>query len=139
LEEKHVNRFINEEGSDLSAYGLSSAAVAGDLVFAAAMALDGETMQRQAAAESIEDETRICLRQLEELLGLAGCELDDIVKINCYLADDSYRTEFWKTYDEIFADIDTAAVRLTQVVGIACGCRVELDAVAVLREASAKA
>lgn len=127
------------DDTDLSAYGLSSGAIAGDLVFAAAMALDGDTMGRQAEAVTIEDETRICLQQLVDLLGKAGCGLEDIVKINCYLADDSYRTEFWATYDDVFADIDSAAVRLTQVVGIACGCRVELDAVAVRKDATVKA
>ncbi|MFF1690217.1 MULTISPECIES: RidA family protein [unclassified Streptomyces] len=126
-----MNRFINEAGSDLSKYGLSSGAVAGNMVFAAAMALDGETMQRQAAAATIADETRICLEQLDGILKQAGCGLKDIVKINCYLSEDAYRAEFWQTYDEIFATIESQAVRLTQVVGIACGCRVELDAIAV--------
>lgn len=134
-----MTTFLNEPGSDLPAYGLSSGAIAGDMVFAAAMALDGATMRRDAAAVTIADETRICLGQLEQLLGEAGCGLGDIVKINCYLADDSYRTEFWATYDDVFADIDSAAVRLTQVVGIACGCRVELDAVAVRKDATVKA
>ncbi|MFT4085423.1 MAG: RidA family protein [Nocardioides sp.] len=128
-----MTTFLNEPGSEIAAYGLSSGAIAGDLVFAAAMALDGETMRRQAEAASVEDETRICIDQLKELFGQAGCGLEDIVKINCYLSDDSYRAEFWKTYDEVFADVDSHEVRLTQVVGIACGCRVELDAIAVRR------
>ncbi|MFA3878008.1 RidA family protein [Streptomyces sp. MMCC 100] len=126
-----MNRFINEAGSDPSKYGLSSGAVAGNMVFAAAMALDGQTMRRDAAAVTVADETRICLEQLEGVLKEAGCGLKDIVKINCYLTRDEDRAEFWQTYDQIFAAIDTQAVRITQVVGIACGCRVELDAVAV--------
>lgn len=130
-----ANTFLNEPGADPAACAISSGAVAGDLVFAAARALDSETMQRERAATSIADETKICLERLARVLGQAGCGLEDIVKINCYLSDDSYRSEFWKTYDEAFADISTQAVRLTQVVGIACGCRVELDAVAVRRDA----
>lgn len=126
-----MTTFLND--TDLSAYGLSSGAIAGELVFAAAMALDGETMLRQAEAVTIEDETRICLQQLSDLLGKAGCGLEDIVKVNCYLSQDAFRTEFWQTYDAVFADVETATVRLTQVVGIACECRVELDAVAVRR------
>ncbi|MBV6761647.1 RidA family protein [Rhodococcus opacus] len=126
-----MSRFINGEGSDLAQYGLSTGAVAGGLVFAAAMALDSTTMSRDDAAASIADETRICLELLENALKEGGCTLGDIVKINCYLSEDSYRSEFWQTYDEIFAPIGNHAVRITQVVGVACGCRVELDAIAV--------
>jgi 2-iminobutanoate/2-iminopropanoate deaminase len=133
-----MNTFLNSPVSDLASCGISAGAIAGDLVFAAAVALDGETMLRRVAAVTIEDETRICLDQLEQLLGQAGCDLADIVKINCYLSADSYRTEFWATYDEVFAEISTSAVRLTQVAGIVGECRVELDAIAVRRDASAK-
>lgn len=125
------SRFITEDPALAAKYGLSSAAKAGGLIFAAAMALDGETMQRDARAVTIADETRMCLDDLAGALGKAGAGLGDIVKINCYLAEDEYRAEFWSTYDEIFEAYPQAHVRITQVVGIACGCRVELDAVAV--------
>ncbi len=91
-------------------------------------------MRRERTAISIAEEPTVCLERLAQILGQAGCGLEDIVKINCYLSADSYRSEFWKTYDTAFADIDTRAVRLTQVVGIARGRRVELDAVAVRRD-----
>ncbi|MGW5151681.1 RidA family protein [Rhodococcus koreensis] len=126
-----MNRFINREGSELARYGLSGGAVAGGLVFAAATARDPDTMVRDAAAVSISDETRICLERLEATLKREGCSLADVVKINCYLSEDSYRSEFWRTYDEVFVTNEEPAVRITQIVGIACECRVELDAVAV--------
>ncbi len=125
-----MTRFLNGEGADPSQFGLSGGAVAGGLVFAAGMALDFETMTRDAAAVTIADETRMVLKDLEETLGRAGAGLGDIVKMNCYLSDDDFRTEFWQTYDEVFAELP-AHVRITQVVGIALGCRVELDAIAV--------
>lgn len=124
-------------GSDLEEYGLSGGAVVGELVFAGAMALDGETMQRQAAASTIAAETLICIKDLEDTLKLGGASLEDLVKVNCYLSEDEYRTEFWATWDAHFADIDCSPVRLTQVVGIACGCRVELDGIAVRPSADA--
>jgi 2-iminobutanoate/2-iminopropanoate deaminase len=124
-------RHINPEGSDLQQYGLSAGAVAGELVFAGAMALDGETMQRSADAATIAEETLICIKDLEDTLRLGGASLADLVKVNCYLSEDEYRTEFWATWDAHFADIDCRPIRLTQVVGIACGCRVELDGIAV--------
>jgi 2-iminobutanoate/2-iminopropanoate deaminase len=122
---------LNTEDSDLQEYGLSAGAVAGDLVFAGAMALDGETMQRSTDAGTIAEETLICIRDLDETLKLGGASLQDLVKVNCYLSGDEFRTEFWSTWDAHFAAIDCSPVRLTQVVGIACGCRVELDGIAV--------
>jgi 2-iminobutanoate/2-iminopropanoate deaminase len=118
--------------------GRSAAVVVGELVFADASALDPDTYRRVPEARSIADETRICLRELERTLAEAGCTLKDLLKVNCYLTEDEYRTEFWATYDEIFASVRSQAVRLTQVAGIAGDCRVELDAVAV-RPASADA
>jgi 2-iminobutanoate/2-iminopropanoate deaminase len=126
-----MTTFINFDDADLSRYGLSAGAVAGNLVFAGAMALDLDTLQRVPEAKTIADETRICLRELERTLAEAGCTLKDLLKVNCYLTEDEYRTEFWATYDEIFAPLGTRAVRLTQVAGVAGDCRVELDAVAV--------
>lgn len=127
-----TNRLITESPDLAAKYGLSSVANAGGLVFAAGMALDGETMQRDARAVTIADETRMVLEDLDSALKAAGASrLGGIIKINCFLSDDSYRQEFWKTYDEIFEDYPQDHVRITQVVGIACGCRVELDAVAV--------
>lgn len=125
-----MNRFITESPALDAEYGLSSGVVAGGLVFAASMALDGETMQRDARAVTIADETRMCLESLDEALRKGGAGLASIVKINCYLAADEDRAEFWRIYDEIFEAYAHPHVRITQVVGIACGCRVELDAIA---------
>ena len=121
--------FFNTE--ELSRYGLSGGAIAGNLVFTGAMALDLETLKRVPEAATIADETRICLEQLESGLAEAGCRLEDLVKVNCYLSEDEYRTEFWATYDAICRPRGIKAVRLTQVAGVAGDCRVELDAIAV--------
>ncbi|MGW4339262.1 RidA family protein [Rhodococcus koreensis] len=75
--------------------------------------------------------TRICLERLEATLKQEGCSLAGVVKVNCYLSEDSYRSEFWRTYDEILVTNEDPAVCITQIVGIACECRVELDAIAV--------
>lgn len=131
-----MNRFLTDDPKLAAEYGLSGGAIAGGLVFAAAMALDGETMQRDARAVTIADETRMCLEELDATLKRAGSVgLGGIVKINCYLANDEDRAEFWQTYDKIFEDYTQPHVRITQVVGIACGCRVELDAIAVPADA----
>jgi 2-iminobutanoate/2-iminopropanoate deaminase len=122
--------FLNPpEFGDYSPFGLSLGAAAGPVVFAAGMAFDVETMQRQEAADSIAAETRICLGEVETILEAAGCTLRDVVKIDCYLADRSYEAEFEEAFGQAFAS-GPAPARATYFVGIAGDCRVELDAIA---------
>jgi 2-iminobutanoate/2-iminopropanoate deaminase len=123
-----MKRFITHDDADHERYGLTAGAVAGELVFVGTMAMDLDTLRRKPEAETIADETRLCVESLQRTLGEAGCALGDLVKVNCYLAHDEDRGEFWTTYDAL---VPAGAVRLTQVAGIAGDCRVQLDAVAV--------
>jgi 2-iminobutanoate/2-iminopropanoate deaminase len=122
--------FVHPGSDQDSGYGLSSGAIAGDHVWAAGMALDFDTMQREAAADTIAAETRICLDQIAAVLAEAGCTLTDVVKANCYLSDPAHAAEFKAAWDEALAPGSYPARAIT-VVGIACGCRVELDVTAV--------
>jgi 2-iminobutanoate/2-iminopropanoate deaminase len=110
-------------------YGLSSGAIVGDYAFVAGMALD-ENIKRSAEAESIADEVRICLGQIEDGLAKAGMTLRNVVKTTCWLSDESYRPEFIEAYREVFAPGPYPA-RVTLVAGIAGDCRVEIDAIAM--------
>ncbi|GHB56778.1 translation initiation inhibitor [Streptomyces viridiviolaceus] len=101
----------------------------GDLVYADASALDLPRLERVPEAATIADETRVCLERLRQTLSDAGCTLADLVKVNCYLTDDSYRAEFWQTFDDALAP-GPYPVRITQVGGLAGDARVLLDAVA---------
>ncbi|MFA3877985.1 RidA family protein [Streptomyces sp. MMCC 100] len=101
----------------------------GDLVYADASALDLPGLARVPEAATIADETRICLERLRQTLADAGCTLGDLVKVNCYLTDDSDRAEFWQTFDDVLAP-GPYPVRITQVGGLAGEARVLLDAVA---------
>jgi 2-iminobutanoate/2-iminopropanoate deaminase len=113
--------------------GFAAGAVVGDLVFAEADALDAATGRRVAEADSIAEETRVCLDRLAALLAEAGSGLHELAKVNCYVATNDDRTEFWATWDSFFADIDVSPVRITQHGGVAGDARVLLDAVAVRR------
>ena len=121
-----MKRFIEHDGHER--YGLTAAAIAGELVFTGTMAMDLETLRRAPDAHTIADETRLCVASIERTLAEAGCGLADLVKVNCYLADDADRAEFWEAYDAL---VPAGAVRLTQVAGIAGDCRVQLEVVAV--------
>ncbi len=113
--------------------GFAAGAVVGDLVYAEADALDAATGRRLPEADTIADETRICLERLAAVLAEGGSGLHELAKVNCYLATNDDRTAFWATWDAFFADIDVSPVRITQHGGVAGEARVLLDAVAVRR------
>jgi 2-iminobutanoate/2-iminopropanoate deaminase len=127
--------FLNSESNPGAEYGLSSGVAVGEYVFAAGMALDWDTLQRTEAAETIADEVGICLANLEERLKMAGCSLRDVVKTTCWLTDEVYRPEFIAAYKEVF-DPGPYPARATLIAGIAGGCRVEIDAVAIKPDAA---
>ena len=115
---------------DSAEHGRAGAVAVGGLVFTDATALYLGTLQRVPEATTIAAETRVCLDRLAETLERAGCTLRDVVKVNSYLTDDAYRTEFWDVYNEVMAP-GPYPVRLTQVGGLDGNARVMLDVVAV--------
>ena len=123
-------RFLELPGNLSDQFGLSLGAVAGDYVFYAGMALDFDTLQRDQAAKSITDEVRICVEMIESGLAEAGCTLDDVVKTTCWIDDEAHRMEFIEAYREAFGEAPYPT-RSTFVVGIAGGCRVEIEVLAM--------
>lgn len=122
--------YLNPWGLPYPDYGMNPGVATRDFVFAGGMALDFETVTRRADADSVAVETRMCLEEIQAILEAADCSLKDLVKVTCYLADDAYRREFWEAYTEFLGE-GPYPVRTTFVAGIAGGCRVELDAIAV--------
>jgi 2-iminobutanoate/2-iminopropanoate deaminase len=110
--------------------GSSSGAAAHDYMFAAVNTLDLTGMRRDPSAHTVADETRMCLQKLNAVLAKKGLSLRDLVKVNAYLSQDSYRTEFWDAYKKALEPGPYPA-RCTWVAGLAGDCRVQLDAVAV--------
>lgn len=120
------------ESAGLIKYGLSKAAWTGRFLMTAAMALDVAKLKRQEAADTLENETLICLKSLEGFLGDRGLSPSDIVKITAYISSTDY-------FDEVLAAIRSffppgqAPVICPVAAGLAGGCRVELDIVAAGR------
>lgn len=103
--------------------------VAKDYAFFVVNAADSKTGKLPEGL-SVADETRICVEKLEASLEKAGLTLNDLAKCNSFLAEDSYRADFWGTYNKMLAPGPYPA-RCTFVTGLPSGCRVQLDAVAV--------
>ncbi|HTW87335.1 MAG TPA: RidA family protein [Candidatus Binataceae bacterium] len=125
-----MTRFLNPMNLPYPRYGLSPGVATNGFVFAGGMALDLNTLKRLPEADTIANETRLCLKEIEGILAEAGCTMRDIVKTTCYLSDNAYRREFWEAYTAVFTPGPYPA-RCTFVVGIAGDCRVEIDAIAV--------
>lgn len=125
-----MTEYLNPGDLSYPRFGMNPGVATRDYVFAGGMALDLETLARKDEADTIANETRVALREIEGVLAAGGCTLQDIVKTTCYLADDAYRKEFWEAYTEVFGPGPYPA-RTTLVVGIAGDCRVEIDAVAL--------
>lgn len=115
-----------------NAAGVSRGVVTDHFAYASAVAIDVKTMKRLAAADTVGDETRICLEQIENTLKEAGMSRRNVVKTTCYLRDESYRMEFLQAYKAFFGD-GPYPCRCTVVLGIAGDCRVQVEATAVLQ------
>jgi len=115
---------------DFSPAGLSSGVASDIFVYAAGLALDPLTRKRRTDADTVGDETRICLRNIEIILAEAGLTLRHIVKTTCYLRSEAYRGDFIEAYRGVF-DPGPYPARCSFVLGLAADLRVQIEAVAV--------
>jgi reactive intermediate/imine deaminase len=105
---------------------LSASVRAGEFVFTAGqMPLDDNG---EIVAGSIETQTRLTLERLKMVLGMAGAELSDVVKVTVWLADARDFSGFNKVYREYFPENPPA--RSTVRSELVIDARLEIEAVA---------
>jgi 2-iminobutanoate/2-iminopropanoate deaminase len=104
----------------------SPVVVSGDHVFTAGQVAFDAT--GAVVAEDMEAQTRQALRNVQSCLAAAGCTLEDVVKVNAYLADladfDAYNTAYREFFSEPFP------ARTSVQAGLPPGLLVEIEAVA---------
>ena len=103
----------------------SPVVVSGDLVFTAGQVpfdADGNVV-----GEDIAEQTRQTLENIRLCLEAAGCTLDDVVKVNAYLADLADFPGYNAVYEQTFAKPYPA--RTTVQAGLV-GVKVEIEAIA---------
>ena len=105
---------------------LSKAMRAGDFVFVTGQVpfQDGAPM----TAGTIEDQTRVAIGQIKEILGAAGCGLADVVKAMVWLRERADFPGFNQVYGEYFPDDPPA--RSAVVSELLVDVRVEIEVVA---------
>jgi len=104
----------------------SPVVVSGDHVFTAGQVpfdLNGELVGSDIASQTLR-----ALENVRASLAAAGCGLDDVVKVNAYLADLADFEGYNAVYREFFAAPYPA--RTTVQAGLAPGLLVEIEAVA---------
>jgi 2-iminobutanoate/2-iminopropanoate deaminase len=104
----------------------SPVVISGDFVYTAGqVAHDAEG---SLVAGGIEEQTRRTLENVRTCLEAAGCTLDDVMKVNAFLADLSDFDGYNRVYGEFFAEPYPA--RTSVQVGLPAGMLVEIEAVA---------
>jgi 2-iminobutanoate/2-iminopropanoate deaminase len=105
---------------------LSKAMRAGDFVYVTGQVpfQDGAPM----TTGTVEEQTHVVIEQIREILGEAGCTLDDVVKAMVWLRDRSDFPGFNQVYGEYFSDAPPA--RSAVVSDLLVDVRVEVEVVA---------
>jgi 2-iminobutanoate/2-iminopropanoate deaminase len=98
----------------------------GDLVFTAGQVAFDET--GEPVSGGIAEQTAQALANLDACLAAAGCTLDDVLKVNVFLADLADFPAFNDAYAASFAEPYPA--RTTVQAGLPAPLRVEIEAVA---------
>jgi len=83
----------------------------------------------EIVGETIEEQTRLTLENVDKVLEAAGCTRNDVVKCACHLLDIKDFDRFNAEYAKFFADQPRPA-RTTVQSGLWGGILVEVDAVA---------
>jgi 2-iminobutanoate/2-iminopropanoate deaminase len=107
----------------------SSAVRAGDFVFVSGQGpVDAATGVMQSEA-SVQEQTRLVLRNIQTILRGCGADLADVVKCSVFLEDVSDFAAMNEVYAEVFGA--TKPARTTVGSGmVAAGMKVEIDCIA---------
>ena len=122
---------ISTENAPAAVGPYSQAIAVNGLVFCSGqIPLDPRT--GELVTGSIAHQTRRCMENLEAVLLEAGSGLDQLVKVNVYLADIGDYAEFNEAYGE-FIGPEAPARAAVAVAGLPKGARVEVECVALTR------
>ncbi len=124
-------RMISTPDAPPPAGHYSQAVVHGDTVY-----VSGQLAVNLATGEkgigSIEEQTRLTLRNIEQILLSAGSDLNHVIKTTAYVSD----VELWggvnQAYAEVFGDHRPARA-VVPSRDLHFGCLVEIEAIAALR------
>ena len=86
----------------------------------------------EAQTGSIEEQTILCMKNIETILELSNSGLDHILKTNVFIADISNWAKFNETYSKIMGDHRPARV-VVPCGTLNRGCGIEIDCIAAVK------
>jgi enamine deaminase RidA (YjgF/YER057c/UK114 family) len=112
--------------------GYSRAVVQGDWCFVAGTT--GYDYARMVMPESVEEQTRNCLKTIAKALADGGFDMADVVRAHYYVTDHSYVHRVYPIFGEVFGEIRPAATMI--VCGLAePEMKIEIEVTALRRTA----
>jgi len=123
-----VKRTISTDDAPAAVGAYSQATTNGSILMTAGqlpLTTDGELLD----GESVADQTRQCMHNVEAILEAEGCSLSDLLKTTVFLDDIDDFDEFNEAYSEFFDEAPPAR----SAVGVGAvpkGAAVEIEAVA---------
>lgn len=106
----------------------SQACRVGDLV-AVAGQVGTDPATGEVVGADVGAQTEQALRNVRAVLRAAGCDLEDVLRVDCYLTDPADFAAFNEVYARWFSAEPPA--RTTVMVGLVAGLKVEITALAV--------
>ncbi|WP_227356497.1 Rid family detoxifying hydrolase [Haladaptatus salinisoli] len=123
-----MKRTISSDDAPAAVGAYSQATTNGDVLVTAGqlpLTTDGELL----ADESVGEQVRQCLRNVEAILESEGLALDDVLKTTVFLNDIEDFDEFDEAYSEFFRN-DPPARSAVGVAAVPKGAAVEIEVVA---------
>lgn len=122
-------KIINASNAPKAIGPYSQAVVVGNLVFTAAqIAIEPKT--NSMINGSIEEETSRVIKNLKAVLESAGTSLNNVAKVNVYLADIDDFAKMNKVYEKYF--VNKPARATIQAAKLPKNAKIEMDVVAVI-------
>lgn len=87
----------------------------------------------EAQLGTIEEQTTLCMKNIENILQLCNSGLEQIVKTNVFIADIANWARFNETYAAIMGDHRPARV-VVPCGTLNRGCAIEIDCIAAVKE-----
>jgi 2-iminobutanoate/2-iminopropanoate deaminase len=121
-----MSTIIHSEQAPQFPLPFSHAIKAGDFVYVSGqVGVDPAT--REVAGDSVEEQTKQCIRNIETILQSAGLTLDHVIKVNAHLADGSLTPKYNEAYATMFNAPYPTRTTVTSGVG---KYLVEIDVIA---------
>lgn len=84
----------------------------------------------ELVSDSVAEQTRQCITNLEAVLAEAGTDIDNVVKVSAFLTDMADFAEFNEVYAEFFTGQVPARATIG-VAGLPKGAKVEIECIAL--------